>query len=58
VVAARLGVTPRTVRLWAESSQLPALKIGRQWRIEAAGFDEWLSEHEKASSGEFGFFRK
>ena len=43
VVAARLGVTPRTVRLWAESCQIPAVKVGRQWRIEEAGFEEWLS---------------
>jgi excisionase family DNA binding protein len=44
VVAARLGVTPRTVRLWAESYQIPAIKIGRQWRIDDASFDEWLSQ--------------
>ena len=48
VVATRLGVTARTIRLWAESCELPAIKIGRQWRIDEAAFDEWHARHQSA----------
>ena len=47
IVAIRLGVTARTIRLWAESGRIPAIKIGRQWRIEANTFETWLSQHQK-----------
>jgi excisionase family DNA binding protein len=49
VIAGRLGVTPRTVRLWAESFQIPAMKVGRQWRIEEGRFEEWLSHKDQPS---------
>ena len=41
-VAQMLGVAPRTVCLWAECSQLPAVKVGRQWRFEATAIAEYL----------------
>ena len=34
-VAARLGVDPKTVRTWAASGILPAVKIGKLWRFNA-----------------------
>ena len=36
-----LGVSPRTIRLWAESSYLPAFKFGKQWRFDEARLLEW-----------------
>jgi excisionase family DNA binding protein len=35
-VAAILHISPRTVRLWAESMQLPALRIGSRWRFRSS----------------------
>ena len=43
VVARRVGVSARTVRLWAECGEVPAIKVGRQWRIDENCFEEWLS---------------
>ncbi len=37
-----LGVSPRTVRLWAECNYLPAFKFGKQWRFEEARLLEWV----------------
>jgi excisionase family DNA binding protein len=44
-VAKLLRVSQRTVCLWAELSELPAIKIGRQWRFR---FEEVLSLVENA----------
>lgn len=33
-VAKLLRIAPRTVCLWAECSELPAIKVGRKWRFE------------------------
>jgi excisionase family DNA binding protein len=38
-VAAELRVTPKTVRKLAKSGQLPAIKIGREWRFRQADVD-------------------
>ena len=32
-VAQWLGISTRTVCLWAECGEIPAVKIGRQWRF-------------------------
>jgi len=47
VLANRLGVAPRTIRLWAEYGEIPGVKIGRQWRFEEGKFSEWLSSKER-----------
>jgi len=44
-----LGVAPRTVCLWAECREIPAIKIGRQWRFREGELREWLLSA-KASS--------
>jgi excisionase family DNA binding protein len=43
-VASLLRLPARTVRLWAECSELPALKIGRQWRFHRKTVEKWLEE--------------
>ena len=43
-LAAWLGISTRTVCLWAECSQLPAVKVGRQWRFHREAIEEWLAE--------------
>jgi excisionase family DNA binding protein len=42
VVAKWLGIAPRTVCLWAECKEIPAIKIGRQWRFRESELWEWL----------------
>lgn len=51
-VAKWLGVAARTICLWAEGGQIPAVKIGRQWRFREQVIDEWLKTREaKAKLG-------
>jgi excisionase family DNA binding protein len=41
-VACKLGISVRTVCLWAECSELPGFKVGRQWRFRMDAIDGWL----------------
>jgi len=41
-VARWLGISPRTVCFWAECGEIPALKIGRQWRFREEELRRWL----------------
>ena len=46
-----LGVSPKTVRFWAECSYLPAFKFGKQWRFDEARLLEWSQAHNNQSFG-------
>lgn len=37
-----LRVSPNTVKSKARAGELPAAKIGREWRFRKADLDEWL----------------
>jgi excisionase family DNA binding protein len=37
-----LGVSTRTLCLWAECKEIPAIKIGRQWRFRESELADWL----------------
>ncbi|HWF48609.1 MAG TPA: helix-turn-helix domain-containing protein [Bryobacteraceae bacterium] len=52
-VAKWLGVAPRTVCLWAEYKEIPAIKIGRQWRFREAEVGEWLRSPNSARMKEY-----
>jgi excisionase family DNA binding protein len=41
-VAKWLGVSTRTLCLWAECREIPAIKIGRQWRFRESELSRWL----------------
>jgi len=41
-VAAYLGVTERTVYNKVRAGELPAVKVGRLWRVRAADLEAWL----------------
>ncbi len=41
-VAKWLGISTRAVCLWAECKEIPAIKIGRQWRFRQDELAEWL----------------
>ena len=49
-VAKFLGIAPRTVCLWAACKDIPAIKIGRQWRFRESEVLEWLRNPERAKS--------
>jgi len=42
VVSRWLGLAPRTLRLWAESGDVPAFKVGHQWRFRRDEVCRWL----------------
>ena len=41
-VLAYLKVTPRTIYRLIRSGELPAVRIGRQWRFRRTDLDEWV----------------
>jgi len=43
-VASWLGVSDRTIRLWAECSEIPASKVGYQWRFSHEKVNLWLKD--------------
>ena len=43
-VAKWLGIAPRTVCTWAECNQLPAVKVGRQWRFHRQELLDWFDQ--------------
>lgn len=51
-VARWLGISTRTVCFWAECGEIPALKVGRQWRFREEELRRWLdSSQEKLLAG-------
>ena len=43
-VAAYLGLHPLTVRRLARDGEIPAFKVGRQWRVKRELLDRWMEE--------------
>jgi excisionase family DNA binding protein len=41
-VARWLGVSTRAICLWAECKEIPAIKLGRQWRFRHEEIAKWL----------------
>ncbi len=41
-VARTLGISCRTLRLWAECGEIPATRVGRQWRFHADQVNRWI----------------
>jgi excisionase family DNA binding protein len=62
-VAKWLGISTRAVCLWAECKELPAIKVGRQWRFRQEELSLWLQSpkaekvqnHPKERSAAAGF---
>ena len=44
-VAEFCRVSERTVRRWIKAGELPAIRLGRQWRIAKKDFERFLSDH-------------
>jgi len=43
-VAKWLEISPRTVCLWAELQEIPAFKLGHQWRFRERDIRQWLDK--------------
>ena len=43
-VAEYLGLHPLTVRRLARDGEIPAFKIGRQWRVKRDLLERWIEE--------------
>ena len=44
-----LGVTKDTIRNWIKKSDIPAHKVGRQWKFKLSEVDEWVKSGKSAS---------
>jgi excisionase family DNA binding protein len=44
-VADFLQVNVTTVYTWAQSGQMPAIKLGRTWRFRQADLEAWLDKN-------------
>lgn len=45
-----LKVNPRTIYRLIKSGELPAIRIGRQWRFRRADLDEWIDRQRTSAS--------
>jgi excisionase family DNA binding protein len=47
-----LQVSTRTLQRMIRQSQLPAFKVGGQWRMRESQLSEWLDQRERSARGE------
>ncbi len=38
-----LGIKPVTLRNWIKKTDIPARKIGKQWKFKRSELDEWVN---------------
>ena len=43
-VAAICGVSEKTIRRWIEAKDLPAARLGNQWRIRPRDLDDFIRD--------------
>jgi len=53
-VAKYLQVSPQTVYKWAQDGEIPAAKLGKEWRFRKRILDEWLDGKIRQSVGNKG----
>ena len=53
-VALLLKVAEKTVYTMAQKTQLPAFKVGGQWRFKRIDIDRWIERQKASSSNERG----
>ncbi len=51
-VAKYLGMTERTILLWAQQQKLPAFKVGSVWRFRRSEVDRWLESSRSGPSSD------
>ena len=47
-VSAYLGVNKDTIRNWIKKTDIPAHKIGRQWKFKLSEVDDWVKSGKSA----------
>lgn len=47
-VATYLGVNKDTIRNWIKKTDIPAHKIGRQWKFKLSEVDTWVKSGKSA----------
>jgi excisionase family DNA binding protein len=47
---AYLNVTPRTIYRLIRANELPAIRIGHQWRFRRSDVEEWLERQRTVTS--------
>ena len=52
-VAKYLKLQPQTVYKWAQEGQIPAAKLGKEWRFRKRVLDEWVDNSIVLSKGGF-----
>jgi excisionase family DNA binding protein len=52
-VARYLKLKPQTVYKWAQEGQIPATKLGKEWRFRRRILDEWIDTSIQLSKGGF-----
>lgn len=52
-VAKHLHLQPQTIYTWAQRGQIPAAKIGKEWRFRKRILDEWIDAAIHLSKGGF-----
>jgi excisionase family DNA binding protein len=52
-----LGVSTRTVCLWAELGEIPAFRAGRQWRFRLVEIEGWLKSQRNTFARPDSLFR-
>lgn len=46
-VAKKLRVDESTVRIWIRTGKLPAIRVGRQYRVDRAAYEQFIGAKEK-----------
>ncbi len=41
-IAEHLGVSKDTIRIWIKKKEMPAYKIGKQWKFKVSEVDQWV----------------
>jgi excisionase family DNA binding protein len=44
-VARYLRLKPQTIYTWAQEKNIPAAKLGKEWRFRKSIIDEWFIQH-------------
>jgi excisionase family DNA binding protein len=47
-IAQHIQVHRDTIRIWIKKGEIPAHKIGKQWRFKISEIDEWVSSGKSA----------
>jgi excisionase family DNA binding protein len=47
-IAEHIQVHKDTIRIWIRKGEIPAHKIGKQWRLKISEIDEWVNSGKSA----------